>query len=158
MCVGFCRRPCRRCVFCPSRPGAACSPCWTDGHTGASPGSAAGASPSPSSTIKKVERLSSTSKANKRIHNKTHTPTAACTYLLYAWNFSFCSFFFFFFFKQYLQTGKHLWFFDLYRYTVSHIAQLFKEKGSDCWWELPIETLLPPEVLKKVRKLMCGNS
>lgn len=83
MYVGFCRRPCRRCVFCPSRPGAACSPCWTDGHTGASPGSAAGASPSPSSTIKKVERLSSTSKANKHIHNKTHTPTAACTYLLY---------------------------------------------------------------------------
>uniref|UniRef100_A0AAX7SP53 Isoleucine--tRNA ligase, mitochondrial n=1 Tax=Astatotilapia calliptera TaxID=8154 RepID=A0AAX7SP53_ASTCA len=42
------------------------------------------------------------------------------------------------------------------KYTVSHIAQLFKEKGSDCWWELPIETLLPPEVLKKVRKLMSG--
>uniref|UniRef100_A0A3P8PXM2 Isoleucine--tRNA ligase, mitochondrial n=1 Tax=Astatotilapia calliptera TaxID=8154 RepID=A0A3P8PXM2_ASTCA len=37
------------------------------------------------------------------------------------------------------------------KYTVSHIAQLFKEKGSDCWWELPIETLLPPEVLKKVK-------
>ncbi|XP_071327198.1 isoleucine--tRNA ligase, mitochondrial isoform X3 [Trachinotus anak] len=35
------------------------------------------------------------------------------------------------------------------KHTVSHIAQLFKEKGSDCWWELPIETLLPPEVLKK---------
>uniref|UniRef100_A0A672HPP8 Isoleucine--tRNA ligase, mitochondrial n=1 Tax=Salarias fasciatus TaxID=181472 RepID=A0A672HPP8_SALFA len=38
------------------------------------------------------------------------------------------------------------------KYTMSHIAKLFKEKGSDCWWELPIETLLPPEVLKKVRK------
>lgn len=35
------------------------------------------------------------------------------------------------------------------KHTVSHIANLFKEKGSDCWWELPIETLLPPEVLKK---------
>ncbi|XP_072221720.1 isoleucine--tRNA ligase, mitochondrial isoform X1 [Leuresthes tenuis] len=35
------------------------------------------------------------------------------------------------------------------KYTVSHIAKLFKEKGSDCWWELPIETLLPPEVIKK---------
>uniref|UniRef100_A0A3P9HSI0 Isoleucine--tRNA ligase, mitochondrial n=1 Tax=Oryzias latipes TaxID=8090 RepID=A0A3P9HSI0_ORYLA len=33
--------------------------------------------------------------------------------------------------------------------TVTHIAELFKEKGSDCWWELPIETLLPPHVLKK---------
>lgn len=35
------------------------------------------------------------------------------------------------------------------KHTVSHIATLFKEKGSDCWWELPTETLLPPEVLKK---------
>ncbi|GAA6230857.1 isoleucine--tRNA ligase, mitochondrial isoform X4 [Lates japonicus] len=35
------------------------------------------------------------------------------------------------------------------KHTVSHIAKLFKEKNSDCWWELPIETLLPPEVLKK---------
>eukprot|EP00063_Salmo_salar_P090908 XP_014065743.1 PREDICTED: isoleucine--tRNA ligase, mitochondrial-like [Salmo salar] len=24
---------------------------------------------------------------------------------------------------------------------------LFSEKGSDCWWELPLESLLPPEVL-----------
>lgn len=35
------------------------------------------------------------------------------------------------------------------KHTVSHIATLFKEKGSDCWWELPIETLLPSSVLKK---------
>lgn len=35
------------------------------------------------------------------------------------------------------------------KHTVSHIATLFKEKGSDCWWELPIETLLPSNVLKK---------
>uniref|UniRef100_A0A3Q1H747 isoleucine--tRNA ligase n=1 Tax=Acanthochromis polyacanthus TaxID=80966 RepID=A0A3Q1H747_9TELE len=35
------------------------------------------------------------------------------------------------------------------KHSVSHIAKLFQEKGSDCWWELPIETLLPPEVLKK---------
>lgn len=35
------------------------------------------------------------------------------------------------------------------KHTVSHIATLFKEKGSDCWWELPIETLLPENVLKK---------
>uniref|UniRef100_A0A8C9VDH9 isoleucine--tRNA ligase n=1 Tax=Scleropages formosus TaxID=113540 RepID=A0A8C9VDH9_SCLFO len=27
---------------------------------------------------------------------------------------------------------------------------LFAEKGSDCWWELPLDSLLPPEVLKKV--------
>ncbi|KAM9355395.1 isoleucine--tRNA ligase, mitochondrial isoform 2-T2 [Pholidichthys leucotaenia] len=33
--------------------------------------------------------------------------------------------------------------------TLSHIASLFKEKGSNCWWELPIETLLPPDILKK---------
>ncbi|XP_010766358.1 isoleucine--tRNA ligase, mitochondrial [Notothenia coriiceps] len=37
----------------------------------------------------------------------------------------------------------------LCRHTVTHIAQLFKEKGSDCWWELPVEDLLPDEVLKK---------
>ncbi|XP_028250738.1 isoleucine--tRNA ligase, mitochondrial isoform X2 [Parambassis ranga] len=35
------------------------------------------------------------------------------------------------------------------KHTVTHTAKLFKEQGSDCWWELPIETLLPPEVLKK---------
>uniref|UniRef100_A0A8C5BPM0 Isoleucine--tRNA ligase, mitochondrial n=1 Tax=Gadus morhua TaxID=8049 RepID=A0A8C5BPM0_GADMO len=35
------------------------------------------------------------------------------------------------------------------KHTVSHISTLFKEKGSDCWWELPLESLLPPEVLKK---------
>lgn len=38
-----------------------------------------------------------------------------------------------------------------FRYTMSHIASLFKEKGSDCWWELPLEMLLPAEVLEKVR-------
>lgn len=43
---------------------------------------------------------------------------------------------------------SHLFFF---RYTMSHITSVFKEKGSDCWWELPLETLLPKEVLKKVR-------
>uniref|UniRef100_A0A8C9TQQ5 isoleucine--tRNA ligase n=1 Tax=Scleropages formosus TaxID=113540 RepID=A0A8C9TQQ5_SCLFO len=37
----------------------------------------------------------------------------------------------------------------LNRHTVSHVAQLFAEKGSDCWWELPLDSLLPPEVLKK---------
>lgn len=43
----------------------------------------------------------------------------------------------------------------LCRHTVPHIAELFREKGSDCWWELPIETLLPAEVLKKVS--VCGR-
>ncbi|XP_026211408.1 isoleucine--tRNA ligase, mitochondrial isoform X2 [Anabas testudineus] len=43
------------------------------------------------------------------------------------------------------ETGEPL----INKHTVSHIANLFKEKGSDCWWELPIETLLPPDVLKK---------
>lgn len=33
---------------------------------------------------------------------------------------------------------------------MSHIRSLFEEKGSDCWWELPLETLLPEEVLEKV--------
>ncbi|XP_053290202.1 isoleucine--tRNA ligase, mitochondrial isoform X1 [Pleuronectes platessa] len=43
------------------------------------------------------------------------------------------------------ETGEPL----MNKHTVSHIAKLFEEKGSDCWWELPIEILLPPEVLKK---------
>ncbi|XP_067335209.1 isoleucine--tRNA ligase, mitochondrial-like isoform X2 [Channa argus] len=43
------------------------------------------------------------------------------------------------------ETGEAL----IDKHTVSHIVNLFKDKGSDCWWELPIETLLPPEVLKK---------
>ncbi|KAM8914621.1 isoleucine--tRNA ligase, mitochondrial-like isoform 2-T2 [Spinachia spinachia] len=43
------------------------------------------------------------------------------------------------------ETGEAL----INKHIVSHIATLFKEKGSDCWWELPIETLLPDNVLKK---------
>ncbi|KAI3367979.1 hypothetical protein L3Q82_026802 [Scortum barcoo] len=43
------------------------------------------------------------------------------------------------------ETGEAL----INKHSVSHIAKLFKENGSDCWWELPIETLLPEEVLKK---------
>lgn len=43
------------------------------------------------------------------------------------------------------ETGEAL----INKHTVSHIAELFKEKGCDCWWELPVEALLPPEVLKK---------
>ncbi|XP_036928430.1 isoleucine--tRNA ligase, mitochondrial isoform X2 [Acanthopagrus latus] len=45
------------------------------------------------------------------------------------------------------ETGEAL----INKYSVSHIGKLFKEKGSDCWWELPIETLLPAEVLKKTK-------
>uniref|UniRef100_A0A8C7DL30 Isoleucine--tRNA ligase, mitochondrial n=1 Tax=Oncorhynchus kisutch TaxID=8019 RepID=A0A8C7DL30_ONCKI len=43
------------------------------------------------------------------------------------------------------ETGEPL----INKHTVSHVTQLFSEKGSDCWWELPLESLLPPEVLKK---------
>ncbi|XP_077440129.1 isoleucine--tRNA ligase, mitochondrial isoform X2 [Vanacampus margaritifer] len=43
------------------------------------------------------------------------------------------------------ETGEAL----INKHTVSHIATLFKEKGSDCWWELPIDTFLPADVLKK---------
>ena len=38
-------------------------------------------------------------------------------------------------------------------HTISHIAKLFAEKGSDGWWELPMDSLLPPEVLKKVSSI-----
>ncbi|XP_048831281.1 isoleucine--tRNA ligase, mitochondrial [Brienomyrus brachyistius] len=43
------------------------------------------------------------------------------------------------------ETGEPL----INRHTVSHVATLFAEKGSDCWWELPLDSLLPPQVLKK---------
>ncbi|KAG7511082.1 isoleucine-tRNA ligase, mitochondrial isoform X1 [Solea senegalensis] len=43
------------------------------------------------------------------------------------------------------ETGEAL----INKHTVSHISKLFQEKGSDCWWELPIEAFLPAEVLKK---------
>ncbi|XP_034530676.1 isoleucine--tRNA ligase, mitochondrial isoform X2 [Notolabrus celidotus] len=56
------------------------------------------------------------------------------------------------------ETGEAL----MNKHTVSHIAELFKEKGSDGWWELPIETLLPADVLKKskagpVTDYVCGE-
>lgn len=33
---------------------------------------------------------------------------------------------------------------------MSHVGRLFEAKGSDCWWELPLEALLPEDVLHKV--------
>lgn len=118
--VCVCRKCCRRFRFCQNQPEAVCWPCWTDGPTGASPDSAAGGSPSPSSITRTAESLSLTSESTP------HRPTGRC------------------------EPADHES--DLCRDTVTHIAELFKEKGSDCWWELPIETLLPPNVLKKVRK------
>lgn len=70
-CFCVCRRCCKRCVFYQSLREVACWPCWTDGLTGASPGSAAGGFPSRSSTIKKRENLSLTSKQNA---SQTKTP------------------------------------------------------------------------------------
>ncbi|KAK1171217.1 isoleucine--tRNA ligase, mitochondrial [Acipenser oxyrinchus oxyrinchus] len=35
------------------------------------------------------------------------------------------------------------------RHTVEHLSMLFEKHGSDCWWELPLEQLLPADVLKK---------
>lgn len=51
------------------------------------------------------------------------------------------------------ETGEAL----INKHIVSHVAQLFKEKGSDCWWELPIETLLPAAVLKKSKAGPVGD-
>ncbi|XP_051942638.1 isoleucine--tRNA ligase, mitochondrial isoform X2 [Hippocampus zosterae] len=56
------------------------------------------------------------------------------------------------------ETGEAL----INKHTVSHIAALFKEKGSDCWWELPIDTLLPADVLNKSKAgpatdYLCGE-
>jgi len=30
--------------------------------------------------------------------------------------------------------------------TIQHIKNLFNQYGSDCWWELPMEKLLPPSL------------
>ncbi|XP_053488609.1 isoleucine--tRNA ligase, mitochondrial [Ictalurus furcatus] len=43
------------------------------------------------------------------------------------------------------QTGEPL----VNKHTVAHVASVFAEKGSDSWWVEPLETLLPPDVLKK---------
>ncbi|XP_062864083.1 isoleucine--tRNA ligase, mitochondrial isoform X2 [Trichomycterus rosablanca] len=43
------------------------------------------------------------------------------------------------------ETGEPL----INKHTVAHVAKVFAEKGSDSWWAEPLETLLPPDVLKK---------
>ncbi|XP_064411661.1 isoleucine--tRNA ligase, mitochondrial isoform X2 [Latimeria chalumnae] len=43
------------------------------------------------------------------------------------------------------ETGKAL----LNRYTVEYFIKLVEQHGSDCWWTLPQEQLLPKEVLAK---------
>ncbi|KAF4084477.1 hypothetical protein AMELA_G00129100 [Ameiurus melas] len=43
------------------------------------------------------------------------------------------------------QTGEPL----VNKHTVAHVADVFAEKGSDSWWVEPLETLLPPDVLKQ---------
>jgi isoleucyl-tRNA synthetase len=41
--------------------------------------------------------------------------------------------------------------------TLNHIEALFAERGSDAWWELPIEELLPPEYRNNGRKYRKGT-
>lgn len=43
------------------------------------------------------------------------------------------------------ETGEPL----LNKHTVTHIAKVFSEKGSDSWWTEPVETFLTPDVLQK---------
>ncbi|XP_031435618.1 isoleucine--tRNA ligase, mitochondrial isoform X3 [Clupea harengus] len=43
------------------------------------------------------------------------------------------------------ETGEAL----INKHTIPHIANVFAEKGSNSWWEEPLETLLPESVLKK---------
>lgn len=88
VCVCLSRRRCRRCVFCQSRRMAACWPCWTDGPTGASPDSEAGASRSQSSTTERLGRLSSPS----RLIHSIHADKQACTHARIHPNTS-CTFF-----------------------------------------------------------------
>ncbi|XP_064623018.1 isoleucine--tRNA ligase, mitochondrial-like [Lineus longissimus] len=42
-------------------------------------------------------------------------------------------------------TGKTI----LNSHTVGHLVELVKQHGTDCWWDLPMEELLPTEVLQK---------
>ncbi|KAI2654361.1 Isoleucine--tRNA ligase, mitochondrial [Labeo rohita] len=44
------------------------------------------------------------------------------------------------------ETGEPL----LNKHSVTHIAKVFSEKGSDSWWTEPVETFLTPDVLQKV--------
>ena len=39
---------------------------------------------------------------------------------------------------------------DVYRATIEHLQSLFLEHGSDAWWTLPMDQLLPKRVKEKV--------
>ncbi|XP_033116183.1 isoleucine--tRNA ligase-like [Anneissia japonica] len=38
----------------------------------------------------------------------------------------------------------------LTRDSVNHVVSLIKEHGSDCWWDKPMNDLLPKSVIEKV--------
>lgn len=41
--------------------------------------------------------------------------------------------------------------------TVDHVEQLFRAKGSDCWWKLPVVDLLPPSFSSQVSDFVKGT-
>ncbi|KAL6754613.1 tRNA synthetases class I-domain-containing protein [Haematococcus lacustris] len=41
--------------------------------------------------------------------------------------------------------------------TISHVTQLVAQQGSDCWWTLPIEELLPPSLAHLAPSLRKGE-
>ncbi|KAJ9521979.1 hypothetical protein QJQ45_024859, partial [Haematococcus lacustris] len=41
--------------------------------------------------------------------------------------------------------------------TISHVTQLVAQQGSDCWWTLPIEALLPPSLAHLAPSLRKGE-
>ena len=41
--------------------------------------------------------------------------------------------------------------------TIAHVQKLIAEKGSDIWWELPVEELLPPSYTQNGRKYRKGT-
>jgi hypothetical protein len=39
---------------------------------------------------------------------------------------------------------------NLFRASIDHLKSLFLKHGSDCWWTLPMDELLPREVIEQV--------
>lgn len=41
--------------------------------------------------------------------------------------------------------------------TIEHVQKVVGEKGSDAWWQLPLEDLLPPELRDQAPRLVKGE-
>lgn len=41
--------------------------------------------------------------------------------------------------------------------TIDHVQRVVAEKGSDAWWQLPVEELLPPDLRGRAPHLQKGE-